>query len=121
MNIKHNNLQSWQHGRFRLRGLVLVLAATACLCAFSDPSSASGGGPRQRGNHSSHGGQGGSGGGQGFRNRGGQGGGMRGLFTAGVTLAGSLIEGLFAGLFGTDDGVDAYFKDVDKEMMESII
>ena len=76
MQTKHNNPPKWQHERFRLRGLALVLAATACLCAFSEPSSASGGRPRQRGNHSSHGEQGGSGGGQGFRNRGGQGGGM---------------------------------------------
>ena len=76
MQTKHNNPPKWQHERFRLRGLALVLAATACLCAFSEPSNASGGRPRQRGNHSSHGEQGGSGGGQGFRNRGGQGGGM---------------------------------------------
>lgn len=43
-----------------------------------------------------------------------------GLFTAGVSLAGSLIEGLFAGIFGNDEGIDSVFKDADKEMANSI-
>ena len=43
-----------------------------------------------------------------------------GLFQAGVNLAGSLVQGLFSGLMGTDDGVYAAFSDADKEMAESI-
>ena len=72
MQTKHNNSLRWQYGRFSLRGLVLVLAATTCLCAFSERSSTSGGGSRQWGNHSSHGGQSG----HGFDRGGGKGGGQ---------------------------------------------
>ncbi len=43
-----------------------------------------------------------------------------GLFQAGVNLAGSLVQGLFSGLMGTDEGVYAAFSDADKEMAESI-
>ena len=45
---------------------------------------------------------------------------ISGLFTAGVSLAGSLIEGLFAGLFGNEDGVYDVFGNIDKDMAESI-
>ena len=45
---------------------------------------------------------------------------ISGLFTAGVTLASSLIEGLFSGLFGTDETVAAEMKKIDDNMVESI-
>ena len=45
---------------------------------------------------------------------------ISGLFTAGVTLASSLIEGLFSGLFGADEGVYKEITDANKEMYQSI-
>lgn len=45
---------------------------------------------------------------------------ISGLFTAGVALAGSLIEGLFSGLMGADDGVYSAISDANKEMLNSI-
>ena len=45
---------------------------------------------------------------------------ISGLFTAGVSLAGSLIEGIFSGLFGTDSGVYDNIEKANREMYESI-
>ena len=43
-----------------------------------------------------------------------------GLFNAGVTLAGSLIEGLFSGLFGSGNELTDKMEDIDKEMNDTI-
>ena len=45
---------------------------------------------------------------------------ISGLFTAGVSLAGSLIEGLFSGLFGVDSGVYDDIEKANQEMFQSI-
>lgn len=45
---------------------------------------------------------------------------ITGLFDAGVALAGSLIEGLFSGLFGSDNELLDKMEQADKEMNESI-
>ena len=42
------------------------------------------------------------------------------IFETGVTLAGSLVEGLFSGLFGLDDGLYGAFSDADEAMTNSI-
>ena len=46
---------------------------------------------------------------------------VTGLFSAGVTLAGSLIEGLFSGLFGADEGVYGIIGDANDALNDSII
>lgn len=45
---------------------------------------------------------------------------ISGLFTAGVSLAGSLVEGLFSGLFGADEGVYSVLRNADKDLSDAI-
>lgn len=45
---------------------------------------------------------------------------ISGLFTAGVSLASSLIEGLFSGLFGTDNIAEETYSKIDKELADGL-